>query len=46
MPPELAEARLIAGLCDRWGYKPDEVLEAPAWILRLTTLVMLAEDDG
>jgi hypothetical protein len=40
-PGELARARLVIGLYDRWGYHPD-LLDADAEVLRMLKIIELA----
>lgn len=40
-PRELARARLIVGLYDRWGYHP-RLLDADAELLRMLKIIELA----
>lgn len=46
-PGELARARLVIGLYDRWGYHPD-LLDADAELLRMLKIIELAgpEEGG
>lgn len=39
-PGELARARLVIGLYDRWGYHPD-LLDADAELLRMLKIIEL-----
>ena len=40
-PSELARARLVIGLYDRWGYSPD-LLDADAELLRMLRIIEIA----
>jgi hypothetical protein len=40
-PGELARARLVIGLYDRWGYHPD-LLDADAELLRMLKIIEIA----
>lgn len=40
-PGELAHARLVIGLYDRWGYHPD-LLDTDAELLRMLKIIELA----
>lgn len=42
-PAELVEAEVVFGLCSRWGYKPEEALEAPVWVMRMTGVLAASE---
>jgi hypothetical protein len=45
-PGELARARLVVGLYDRWGYHPG-LLDADAELLRMLRMIELAgPEDG
>ena len=35
---------MVRSLCQRWGYKPEEALAAPAWVLRMDAI--LSEVSG
>ena len=42
-PDELTEALVLRGLHAMWGYKPEEAMNAPAWVIRMSEV--LAFDD-
>lgn len=35
---EAVEAITLRTLCQMWGYKPEEAVLAPAWVLRMTAI--------
>lgn len=46
MPAEAQEAVLIANLCRRWGYKPEEALAAPVWVRRFDAIIEELEAEA
>jgi len=36
------EYEMIDALCRRFGYTPEEAIEAPTWVLRMATALHLA----
>jgi len=46
MPSELTRARGLKVLHDLWGYNPEQARQAPAWVLRMSSILAMGEDVG